>query len=308
MSKKNNNSMPNKTPVYLGAVIALLVFSPVLIWNWQNDFVAFSYQYNHGVAQEKIFRFKPILSFIAVQMGVVNPLFFIGTFFFVGRYGKKIILNDKLLYLTIPFLGTFFFFLYEGIFKRPHLNWPLCAYISASILVAYYIVHYRNKILYRGLIITNIGAIIVVHVLVLGGFIAVHRDAWDSTFISQLNDVYQVGEVVISDRYETAAQSAFHLNGHPQAYILDDVDPHEYQFWKKSLLKNMKDGSINSALYIGSAANIDRIKPFFNRVELIKQVNYSPQMGLSNYTMSLYKVWAPTKKKIRSNPLAVGVE
>lgn len=282
---------------YLGAVIAVFVFSPVFIWNWQHDFIAFAYQYNHGVAQEKVFRLRPILSFIVVQMGVVNPLFFIGTFFFVGRYWKKIIYNEKLLYLTVPFLGTFFFFLYEGIFKRSHLNWPLCAYISASILLAYYIVHYRHKILYRCLNITNIGAIMVVHVLVITGLLAVHRDAWDSTFISQLNAVYNVGDVVISDRYETASQSAFHLKNQPQAFILDDVDPHEYQFWRKLLLKNIQNGSVKSALYIGSSDNIARITPFFHHSKLIKQINYSPQMGLSTYTMSLYRVWGTTEKK-----------
>lgn len=36
---------------YIGSVVALLIFSPVFIWNWQHDFSGFLFQWHHGVAQ-----------------------------------------------------------------------------------------------------------------------------------------------------------------------------------------------------------------------------------------------------------------
>ncbi len=273
---------------YVGVVIALLVVSPVFIWNWKHDFIGFLYQYNHGIAQEKIFQWRLMLAFIGGQMGVVNPLFFIGACYSITRYWKEVVRNEKLLYLAIPFLVTLLFFLYEGVYKKSQAQWSSCAYISITILLAYVIVNYNKKKFYKALIISNIVLIIAMRCVVLTPFTAFSKYLWDPTLIAQANSAYHKGDVIISDHYVTASLFAFFLKDQPQVYILDDTQ--EYQYWSDSILQKIRSGEINSAVYIGSPDNIQRIEPFFKHKLLTQEIPYRQYQ--KQHVVSIYKVWS----------------
>lgn len=278
---------------YLGMIIMLFMLSPVLIWNWQHDFVGFAFQYHHGIAQVKIFQWQLMVSFLAIQIGMANPFFFIANGYFITHYWKKIVLDSQLLYLAIPFLGTFFFFFYEGLFKRSHTTWPLCAYVSASILLAYFLVQYHKKIWCTAIILFNVVFIIVYHFLVFTGLMAIHKDVWDTKLISEANAVYHTGDVVLSNRYEIASQCAFYLKNNPQTYILDKVDPHQYQYWRIPIMKKIQTGAIKSALYIGADNDTEQVALLFHHVKLMKQIQYTgPRVGVKPYKISLYRVWS----------------
>lgn len=277
---------------YISLIVILVCLSPILIWNWQHDFAGLAFQYHHGVAAVKVFQWKLMLDFLVIQMGMANPFFLIANLRCLVAYWKKIILDDKLLYLAIPFLGTFLFFFYEGLFKRSHTTWPLCAYVSASIFLAYFITHYHKKRWYQYIIICNIGFNICYHTLVFTGLMSIHKDVWDRNLIAETNAVYHPGEVVISNRYEIASQCAYYLNSHPQTYILNNSDPRQYQYWRVPVLDKIQNGSIKSALYIGAAQDIKQVTPFFNHIKLIKTIHYTgPRIGLKPYEMSMYQVW-----------------
>ena len=276
---------------YFAAVVGLIILGPILVWNWQHDFISLAFQYHHGVAQEKIFHFKRMFSFILLQLIATNPIFLIAIFYYLGRNWKNIIRNDRLLYLALPFLGTFFFFFYESLYAHSNINWPLCAYVSASILLAHDIVQNRRMNLWKTLIVSNIIGIIVVYTLVLTGTVALHKNIWDAQLISKLNAVYHQGDTVITDHYGNAAQGAFHLEGQPQVFILGDTnDAHEYQFWNADIQQKIRNGVIKSALFMTSSENLDQIKPFFKHSELIARIPYTKQIGQANYIMSIYRV------------------
>lgn len=277
---------------YIGLTLILLILSPILIWNWQHDFAGLAFQYHHGISAVKVFQWELMIAFLGIQLGMANPFFFIANVYFVSNYWKKIVFDDKLLYLAIPFLGTFFFFFYEGLFKRSHTTWPLCAYVSASILLAYFIIQYHKKIWYQSIILFNIGFILLYHILVFSGLMSIHKDVWDKKLIAETNAAYQVGDVVISNRYEIASQCAFYLKNHPQTYILDNSDPRQYQYWRIPVLDKIQSGRIKSALYIGAAQDIKQITPFFNHIKLIKNIQYTGhRIGLKPYEISMYQVW-----------------
>jgi len=276
---------------YLGIIIALLIFSPVLIWNWQHDFVGFIYQYNHGIAKEKIFQWELMMLFIVGQVGAANPLCFIGTFYFCLRYWKEIYQNEKLLFLATPFLVTFSFFFYEGLFKHSEVNWPACAYISSSILLAYYIVQHKKKILYGLILILNIVLAIVLRfpnltpflpnqAILIRPFFGYHE------LMEQANAAYHPGDIIISNSYQIASEAAFYLKGQPQSYILNDT--REYQYWSQPIIQQIKEGKIKSALFIGPADTIDQV-PLFTHKVLIKQLQYSNSWV--QRTLSLYRVY-----------------
>ncbi|WP_185961421.1 glycosyltransferase family 39 protein [Telmatospirillum sp. J64-1] len=61
---------------WLGAILALLVFSPALIWNWQNDWVSLAFQSGRGMPSGRL-RPELVLQNIVGQMAWLLPWIFI---------------------------------------------------------------------------------------------------------------------------------------------------------------------------------------------------------------------------------------
>ena len=56
---------------WLAALIAVVVFSPVLIWNYQHDWASFRFQFVRAVAAHE-FSFRTVGEFIGLQFGLVG--------------------------------------------------------------------------------------------------------------------------------------------------------------------------------------------------------------------------------------------
>lgn len=112
---------------WAGIGVSFLVFLPVVIWNFQNNFASFSFQFNHGL-NENHFRWSWPLEYIGSQFGLLNPIVFVLACIAAYRFRKK----QKLLicFSTFPFL----FFLISSFRSHVEPNWPLCAYPSATAL------------------------------------------------------------------------------------------------------------------------------------------------------------------------------
>jgi len=57
---------------YIACAIAILVFSPVLIWNWQNDWISFSFQGRHAVENEGT-EVRWLIDSILGQVALIGP-------------------------------------------------------------------------------------------------------------------------------------------------------------------------------------------------------------------------------------------
>jgi uncharacterized membrane protein len=57
---------------YIACVIAILIFSPVLIWNWQNDWVSFGFQ-GHRVVENRGITPRWLLDSILGQTALISP-------------------------------------------------------------------------------------------------------------------------------------------------------------------------------------------------------------------------------------------
>ncbi len=61
---------------WLAALLALLVISPVLWWNYQHDFISFHYQLNHG-APDRPWSWSNLLRAQGIQLAVYTPAIFL---------------------------------------------------------------------------------------------------------------------------------------------------------------------------------------------------------------------------------------
>ena len=96
----------NKKGFWLAAATALLFITPVLYWNWVNDWISFKYQLAHGGGGEWLWR--RLISYIGLQILVFGPLFILGFVVFLKdcMHGTK----HALLALTGFFLFPFAIF------------------------------------------------------------------------------------------------------------------------------------------------------------------------------------------------------
>lgn len=134
-----------KDKYFYGAlVLAVLVFSPVLYWNYMHDFISFTFQLEHGVeTKEKVFQAKEFFNFVGVQFILFHPFYLLPLFYFIIR--DKARFERKKVYLLLPFLFVFFFFSYNAAFKEANAQWAAGAYLSAAVLLGHYLSAYNYK-------------------------------------------------------------------------------------------------------------------------------------------------------------------
>lgn len=91
---------------WLAAVLALVLISPVLIWNAQNEWISFAYQLKHGSGGT--WQAKRLAAFIGIQLVAYGPLLFLG-----ATLATRQIIHTRqwryaglLLFFFIPFVVT----------------------------------------------------------------------------------------------------------------------------------------------------------------------------------------------------------
>ncbi len=123
-------------PPWAGAALALLVVSPVLLWNAGNDWVMFRHSQGHvlGVAEEGGWRSNlgHLVEFLGGQFLALSPLVAVALVYELGRPPRPA--EQRLLWgLSLAVLA---FFLAKATFSKVQLNWPAPAYIGLLVLFA----------------------------------------------------------------------------------------------------------------------------------------------------------------------------
>ncbi len=126
---------------WLAVVVALLVFSPVLIWNAQNGWASFKFQFiragaDHGISA------RTVGDFLGLQLALVGPILFpvalAGAVMLAARgYRRR---NAAFILISTCALVPFAYFLWKSLSLRigdtwPMLIWPF-AFIAAAINLA----------------------------------------------------------------------------------------------------------------------------------------------------------------------------
>jgi len=126
---------------WVAVVIALAVFSPVLIWNWQHDWASFKFQFiragaDHGISA------RTVGDFLGLQFALVGPILFpvalAGTIMLAWRGYRQ--LNAAFILISTCALVPFAYFLWKSLSLRigdtwPMLIWPF-AFAAAAINLA----------------------------------------------------------------------------------------------------------------------------------------------------------------------------
>lgn len=128
-----------KVTHWLGLIFFGLVFcSPVLWWNYQNDFMSFKFQLQHGFA-ERSWNILDNLHFLVGQFVLVSPAIAIAAFLTMKAESKQKLLLTIL--TAIPF-GFFFIASFRGTIEA---NWTIIGHYSLFALAASQVPRFKKS-------------------------------------------------------------------------------------------------------------------------------------------------------------------
>ncbi len=105
--------------VFFGLVFSL----PVLIWNYQNNFISFKYQLAHGLSNTRSYELGWTLEYIFGQLLIGSPMIY---WFFFKRRAKNLFEIVLYWFAVVPLV----FFFMSTFKSSTEPNWPVMAYLS----------------------------------------------------------------------------------------------------------------------------------------------------------------------------------
>jgi 4-amino-4-deoxy-L-arabinose transferase-like glycosyltransferase len=177
-----------------------LLSLPVFIWNYQNDWVSFLFQLNHGFGGEK-FDIQNLLTYVVGQILIVHP-FLIWSLFSQWKQFQKM---DKVYLKSSLFI--FAFFLYSSIKSHVEANWTSQALPTMWFVAAKHISQLKSFIVSMTWVI----------LVTLVGSHWIHP--WITSAPEKLNEVHELKEILLhikdcptiyADTYQTASLLSFY--------------------------------------------------------------------------------------------------
>jgi len=240
-SIKRDFSFFKKIDFYLAIVLALLLISPVLIWNIQNDFISFTYQSEHVVGAQSI---KPYLFFksLVTQLIAYNP--FISCIAYYGLY-RAIKSKDDYLFLSALFgLTLVLFFAYASLYKLALPHWSALFYMLFVPIGVYFLLlkqslkinKYLNFSIIFGILLSLVIYFeLVFKVIAFPDYKSLHRDIYGfDTILKEANSfVVDANKTALAVNNWTLASRAIYYNStYNSKMFLIDKRYDQFDIWQ----------------------------------------------------------------------------
>lgn len=211
---------------YVAAVVAALVFLPVLLWNAQHEWVSFAFQLQHGFAASRGSALLRELDLLGGQAGLASPILFVLMVVAVWRAlrsPRDAANSGARGALAVVAVTTLAFFVYSAMRKHVEANWPAPAYIPATVLVATHPWGERGRRWLRAgwMFAGALALLVYLHALLPVLPIPPRRDpvakafGWDAVaarVVAARVSAPGPGNVLVAaDRYQDASEISFHL-------------------------------------------------------------------------------------------------
>lgn len=267
---------------YLAIILAFLVVLPMLYWNYENDWISFAFQLDHGSTEN--FEIYPHLffEFFGGQFGIFSPVFTAVLFYFLAK-DKLYFKDNKLFFLSLSVVVVLLFFFYKSFYTRMELNYSAPAYIGGAILTAYIFDHYKLVKTFK------IGLAIALILTIIGRFgflfyleIVQDRMYANKEAVELLQRYAQKDDSFYGDHLTMAAYLKYYLKGHPDTDVAPASRFSQYDMWrKKDFLKN--------GLILTRDPEQIRLELLYKDVKLIDTLTV--KKGLNNEkTLYIYRV------------------
>ncbi len=264
-----------KKEPYIAFLISLILFSPVIVWNYLNNYVSLKHLFALSGNYVNFYTFiYNLFLFISSQAGILSPFIFIILIFsmFYGLYKGIKNENDVYLALSISAMLPFIYFVYQCAKTEVQPNWPVFLYFPAYILASLLFFQYYNtknnkpkKGISKKLAVSALSVSIIVGLLfsVLIFIEPSHPIINFKLDKSPIRDIlgwkklgYEVDKIIASNkkykflisarRFQIASELAYYVKGKPQTYSFNYFKRNnEYSLWN-----NFKTKKGRNFLYV----------------------------------------------------------
>lgn len=202
-------------------VLALAVFSPVIVWNARHDWISFAFQYGHGTGADYTLDLGQWAEFLAGLAGIFSPpLFLLAGAACLSRATWR---DPRRTLLALATLLPLALFAWKGLFAKMELNWAGVIFPSATVLAAGFIVEGRRwRWLAASALIALVLSALIKFPVALG--LPARLNITDRLFgpreaITALLPLRRPGEPLMADHYTTASLLSFYAPDHPPVRI-----------------------------------------------------------------------------------------
>jgi 4-amino-4-deoxy-L-arabinose transferase-like glycosyltransferase len=264
--------------IYIAFILAVLIFSPVLIWNYEHSWVSFIYQFNHGIDTNNSIQMASFFDYLGGQVIMVGPFVFMGILYYGIKYFKPNIANPKLSFLFWPLAFGLVFFAFCSTTKHMEANWPGPIYISSVILVAYYLVKNNVKWLYRASLVFIVIVLLVTKFPIKFTPRAFHNKVpgidifyGNKELLSNVVPYINGKVMILACDYGNASRIWFYLGA--RTYVLEQLPfSNSYRYWQQPALP------IDNAIYICGGEDkkaLEKLGLYFKNIKLLKKATFS---------------------------------
>ncbi len=271
---------------YLGVMIAILVFTPVLIWNAQHDWISFAFQGARRTAGMGTWKIRFVGELFGSQFFMLTPYIFVLVFASINRFGRKIFaaMEDKILLLVSSGLITTLFFIAISFRSLVKMNWLAPAYWSFIILGVYYLFQTPKRIqrlkigIFSSLAFLGLGiSVVAIPDVPLGegntwsGWktAAAEVQAVSDSLLEQGRDPF-----IFSTNYKASSLLKFYLKDHPRTYAQDIIGKQALQFDIWPMTEDLLDRT--GILVVDDRREYrfkrKKISPFFAEIEKVRTI------------------------------------
>ena len=293
---------------FIAFIISLLVFSPVMGWNVNHDWITFKHTAGQAHLEDGIqISLKSFFEFFGSQFGVITPLLLILMAVSVWRLRKKRE-GAFLFWFSMPVIV---FFLLKSIQAKVQANWALPGYLSGIIAFsAFYMKRFYSEkggpkiFIATAVLLSALVTAVAYYPSILN--LPVKLDptsrvrGWKELG-AEVTKIYEQMSAtrpvfIFSDRYQVSSELAFYVKGHPVTYCINlGRRMNQYDLWPgfNNLLHY-------DAIFVSTGDNMvpDKVATAFKKVEKRAFKAYTKkQIEIRDYSIFLCYDFKGIKEK-----------
>ena len=274
-----------------GLVLGMCLFTPVLLWNSNNEWATFRHVfYMGGIDSIGFFTIRYVGDFLAEQFALLSPLVFC-LILFIWRPGtsNRHPISADVQFLIWMSLPTFLVFLLISLHSRVYGNWPAAGYLTAIVLIASLYSSTRSnfkeppKRIWKLTVFTAYLITLPILVQLIYPILPVpvkyDRTAnetigWDDLgksvgeIITSMND--SENPFIFGIRYQNASELAFYVPSQPRTVSINQWSrPNIYDYWFDDSILVDRDG----VGVLDVKNDIKFLKQVFARVDLVSELH-----------------------------------
>lgn len=241
-----------RTPYpYAALAISLIIFSPVIYWNFQNDWVTVRHTAGQAhISAGFMLSLRSFVDFAGSQIGVVTPILFglMCTAFWQARVSRSDPAGRYLFWFTVPIV--LFFFL-KSIQGKVQPNWAMTGYITGLIAIAarYWSWSPADAPAGRKWRMGLLAGAVLAFAVTVAAYVApfTHQVPVDVDPAARMQGWRELGKevgrvadsmggadklLIMSDSYQEASELAFYIPGQPKTFcIVNGRRMNQYDLW-----------------------------------------------------------------------------